>query len=239
MFLSCEKDLHSYDGKSVIYFNEAGRLPTYSGEVIKDSTIMSFSLSTVQDSIVNMVVKIAGAPQDIDRPYILAVNSNSDAVQGLHYDILNTEYSIKRNQMADTVRVKFYRKADMQEKSFLLSFDLLDNAYFSTDMKNKITNVTTNASHSYINYRWYVNDIIKKPSRWIDSYFGIFSRKKLFLLVEILGVDPAYMDTSMAIAEGAAYAKFMQRYLNDQKAAGNIIYEEDGVTAMVMGSAAQ
>jgi hypothetical protein len=46
------------------------------------------------------------------------------------------------------------------------------------------------------------------------------------------------MDTNISIAETLAYGKFMQRYLNEQKAAGNLILDEDG-QPMNMGSAAQ
>jgi hypothetical protein len=91
---------------------------------------------------------------------------------------------------------------------------------------------------NFINYRWFINDIIKKPTRWLDFYLGTFSRKKLNLMVEVLNVDPQYMDTNISIAETLAYGKFMQRYLNEQKAAGNLILDEDG-QPMNMGSAAQ
>lgn len=235
--LSCQKELHKYEGKPAIYFNEAGRLTAFSGEVLRDSTVMSFSLAKAQDSIVNMVVATTGAKQNTDRPYKLVINTNSDAMVGNHYEILNKSFSIKKNQLSDTVKIKFFRKVEMQTKTFLLSFDLLENENFSTEMKYRVL-TATKKKNSLINYRWYINDIIKKPGRWLDAYFGVFTRKKLLLMAEVLGIEPAYLDASVSIAESTAYGKFMQRYLNEQKTAGNTIYEENG-SEMIMGSAVQ
>jgi hypothetical protein len=125
----------------------------------------------------------------------------------------------------------------MQAKDFTLNFDLQENSQFITLMNNKVIN-TAGKKMSFVNYRWFVNDIIKKPGRWLDTYFGTFSRKKLFLMVEVLGADPGKMDTSISIAESLAYGKFMQRYLNDQRIAGNTILEDDG-SIMIMGPSVQ
>src|SRR5690606_24229579 len=100
------------------------------------------------------------------------------------------------------------------------------NEYFSTSMKDKVLNTNTGKIHSFVTYRWFVNDIIKRPGRWLDGYLGTFTRKKLFLMVEVLGIDPAYLDGSVSIPETLAYGKFMQRYLNEQRGAGNTILEE-------------
>jgi hypothetical protein len=237
ILLSCEKELHKYEGKPVIYFNETGRRPAFGGEVLRDSTIMSFSLAKAQDSIVNMIISTMGVKQENDRPYKLVINANSDAVAGNHYEILTKSFVIKKNQLSDTVKIKFFRKADMQSKTFLLSFDLQENENFSPEMKYRVL-TSSNKKISLINYRWFVNDIIKRPGRWLDGYFGVFTRKKLLLMAEVLGIEPAYLDTSVSIAESNAYGKFMQRYLNEQRALGKIVYEEDG-SEMVMGVSVQ
>lgn len=238
LLFSCNKELQKFEDKPIIYFNEAGRSPSYSGEVLTDSTIVSFSLSKAQDSIVNMVVTSIGAPQNQDRPYTMLINPVSNAVAGKHYEILNPNFIIKRNQQADTVKIKFYRIPEMQNGSFLLSFDLQDNEHFAASMRDKVLNKITGKKISYVNYRWYANDIIKRPGRWWDGALGVFTRKKLFLMVDVLGIDPAYLDTTASLSESTAYGKFMQRYLNEQYNTGNIIYEEDG-TIMVMGPSSQ
>lgn len=236
--LSCEKPVNTYSGKDSIYFNEAGRLPAFSGDPIKDSTIVSFSLAKSQDSIVNMIVSTTGASSLADRPYQLVINPVSTAKEGLHYEILNKVFAIKKNQVKDTVKIKFFRKVDMQANTFVLSFDLLDNESFVTYMNNKVINQTTGKKLSYVNYRWFVNDIIKRPARWLDTYLGTFTRKKLFLIVSLLNIEPSYLDTSASIAETVAYGKYLQRYLNEQKLLGNTILEDDG-SIMIMGPSVQ
>ncbi|GGH12627.1 DUF4843 domain-containing protein [Pedobacter zeae] len=238
VLFSCEKELHKYEGEPSIYFNDAARLPAYSGEPIKDSTIVSFSLAKSQDSIINMVITATGPKSDQDRPYKLIVNPSSTAIEGVHYQILSKNFSIKKNKTLDTVKIKFFRKVEMQTTTFLLSFDLQSNENFATNMNNKVINTTTGQKLSFVNYRWLINDIIKKPARWVDGYLGTFSRKKLFLMVSVLGVDPSYLDSSVSIAELAAYGKFMQRYLNEQKVAGNVILEDNG-SEMIMGTSVQ
>jgi hypothetical protein len=235
ILFSCEKELNKYEGKPTVYFYDAGKIPAFSGDNPKDSTIMSFSLAKSQDSIVNMVISVAGAKSDIDRPYKLVINPKSDATAGTHYEILNSSFVIKKNRLADTVKIKFFRRADMQAKTFLLNFDLQENENFATDMKYRIV---SNRQVSLVSYRWFANDIIKKPARWLDTYLGTFTRKKLLLMAEILGIEPAYLDASVSIGEMTAYGKFMQRYLNDQKAAGKTIYEDDG-SEMIMGASVQ
>ncbi|TCC92186.1 DUF4843 domain-containing protein [Pedobacter frigiditerrae] len=236
--ISCKKPLDTYSGENSIYFYDAGRLPVYTGEPIKDSTNISFSLAKSQDSTMNMIIAAIGPVSDKDRPYKLELNPNSTAIAGVHYTILNTSFQIKKNKTLDTVKIKFFRKAEMQTNTFLLSFDLKANENFVTTFNNKIANTTTGRIHSFVTYRWFVNDIIKKPARWLDGYLGVFTRKKLNLMITVLGVDPAYLDTSVSIAETLAYGKFMQRYLNEQRALGNNILEDDG-SVMIMGSSAQ
>jgi len=234
---SCEKGLETYSATPAIYFNDAARLPAYVGEPIKDSTLLSFSLLKEQETIVNMVIAATGAISNVDRPYRLEVNPNSTAIAGQHYELLSSNFSIKKNKTTDTVKIKFFRTPDMQNNQFLLSFDLKANENFNTAMSHKTQNNGT--VHSYINYRWWVDDLAKKPKRWLDAYLGTFSQKKLKLMIDILGADPAYMNTSISIGELVAYGKYMQRYLNEQEAAGNIIYEADNVTKMVMGAYVQ
>jgi hypothetical protein len=235
---SCEKPLNTYEGKDSVYFNESRRFPAFSGEVLKDSSVISFSLVKAQDSLVNMIITTTGAKSTEDRPYKLVVNAASTAKEGVHYEILDKSFTIRKNKLMDTVRIKFLRKTDMQTANMLLSFDLLANESFDTEMKDKVINTTTGKKTSFVNYRWFVNDIIKKPGRWLDSYFGPFTRKKLLLMTTILNIEPAYLDISVSPGESLAYGKYMFRYLNEQKLAGNIILEDDG-SVMVMGSGVQ
>jgi hypothetical protein len=236
--VSCEKDIITYQGKSNIYFNDAGKIPTTTS-TNTDSTVLSFSLVSNTDSVQKLIVATNGAPADIDRPYKIQIDeAASTAIPGVHYEILDEVFAIGKGNVRDTVNIRFIRTKDMQSTSFKLFFDLVANENFSTEMKEKVINATTGKTMSFLKYRFFVNDIVKKPARWLDTYFGTFTRKKLFLICEVFEISPSYLDTSISVSELVAYSKVMQRYLNQQKLQGKTVYEEDG-TEMTMGTSAQ
>lgn len=236
---SCKKqELKTYDGLPSVYFNETNRRLKFQGEVLTDSTVLSFSLAKVKDSVVGLITATLSAPSSEDRTYDLVVDPASTAIAGTHYDNLPKVFTIKKNAVTDTIKIKFFRTTDLQTKGVTLFFDLKSNENFSTPMVDKIINATTKQKISYIKYRYFINDIIKKPGRWLDGYLGKFSRKKLDLITEVLKVDPAYLDTSVQIGETLGYGLYMQRYLNEMRLAGKTVYEDDG-TEMVMGASVQ
>jgi hypothetical protein len=232
--VSCKKQLMTYEGLPDIYFNEPARLPAYSGEVLTDSTVLSFSLSLVKDSAKNIVVAVTGAPVDHDRVYSLTINPASTAIEGTHYAPLPKVLTIKKNKLLDTIPVRFFRSADLRTKTVTLFLDLQANSNFVNQMNNKVLDKLTNKVKSFITYRIYVTDMIKKPKLWYDGYLGVFTQKKLNLIMEVLKITPAYLDVTASLGEQGAYGGYLQRYLNEMKVAGKTIYEDDG-TEMMMG----
>ncbi|MNL27129.1 hypothetical protein D3C87_1486980 [compost metagenome] len=70
---------------------------------------------------------------------------------------------------------------------------------------------------------------------------GAFSRKKLFLMAEVAEIkNLGDLDntTITTIPKTIYYGTFMQRYLNEMKAAGKTIYEDNG-SEMIMGPSVQ
>jgi hypothetical protein len=239
MGVSCKKsDLITYQGQPDIYFNAATKLPDFNGEVITDSTVLSFAYSTATDSTTKIIIGVAGAKAGHDREYKLVVNAASTAIAGKHYEALPATFTIKKNSLKDTVLLKAHRTTDMQAAEPILVLDLQPNENFVTTMTDKIINAAIGKKMSYVTYKIYLNDIVKKPSGWFDFYLGVFSRKKLFLMVDVLSIEPSFFVGSPSLGILGAYGKFMQRYLNDMKASGKTIYEDDG-TEMIMGAGVQ
>ncbi|SMC64822.1 DUF4843 domain-containing protein [Pedobacter africanus] len=237
--VSCKKNnVITYEGKPDIYFNAATKLPDFNGEVISDSTVLSFAYSTATDSVAKIIIGVTGAMANHDRAYNLVVDPRSTAIAGKHYDALPTTFTIKKNKLKDTVLLKTHRTSDMQTAEPLLILNLQPNENFVTAMQDKVLNATTGKKYSYVSYKVYINDIVKKPSGWFDFYLGVFSRKKLFLMVDVLSVEPSFFVGSPSLGILGAYGKYMQRYLNDQKVAGKTVYEDDG-TEMIMGAGVQ
>ncbi|SMO56302.1 DUF4843 domain-containing protein [Solitalea koreensis] len=232
--ISCEKDLMTYEGESNVYFEEAGGAMDV--RLAKDSTGFSFAPIINKDSVVKVVISTVGTPVNYDREYKMEIDPSSTAVLGTHFEFpADQKFVIKKNAIHDTVRVRLIRTPDMLDKELNIIFNLVPNENFNTLFKQRLN--SQNKPVSCITKKLMVTDGLLKPRNWSINYFGNFTKTKMFLVCELCGVTPLYMDT-MSTAEGLFYARTTQRYLNEQAAKGNIIKDEDGKN-MVMGSNAQ
>lgn len=236
----CEKDIKTYDGKPQVYFLYASQPRLTYGDEISDSTIISFAYAPVHitDSVIILPVKATGMIMSTDRSYRLKVNDSSTAKPGKHYEIFKTDLTINAGRLTDTLYIKLLRTPEMLTESFNIYLELEANEHFEVDLVKKRTPAGGTNTVSTIRHRIMVNDILRKPMYWIDGYLGSFSRKKLYLLSEMLEIPIDRLNSTITIPEVMYFGRFMQRYLNEQKAAGNTIKEADG-TDMIMGPSVQ
>lgn len=241
--LSCEKDIKVYDGESNIYFLRSvspDKVNSALFDKVYDSLVVTFAFDPLKnDSLVRIPVSITGKPVNMDRDFNVAVSSLSTAVAGVHYEALPSSFTMHAGQVIDTIPVKLLRTPDMVSNEFTIMLELQPNEHFKTGMIDQVANATTGQKLSHTTFKLKANDVLTKPSRWLDTYMGIFTRKKLLLLSELLDIPvDALNQTTTSISQVIFYAKYMQRYLNEKKAAGETIYEDDG-TEMEMGPSAQ
>lgn len=239
--MACKKELKTYDGLTGIYFAPA--IDTRNAVGV-DSTAMSFTFAKagLKDSVMRLVVRISGNPTERDRVFKLNIHPTSTAVAGQHYEILNPDFMIRAGTVADTLKIKMKRTPDMLTQTFILRLKLEANENFDTPMQDRVVNLVTGKKLSFTTYTFSINDIVKKPQAWIDGYLGTFSRKKLFLLAEVAEIkNIGDLDnfSLTPISKLIYYGTFMQRYLNEMKANGKTIYEEDNTTEMIMGTSVQ
>ncbi|MDF2192828.1 DUF4843 domain-containing protein [Paraflavitalea sp. CAU 1676] len=234
----CEKDIKTFDGKPDVYFQYASQPRQSFNTILVDSTIVSFAYASAayKDSVLVVPIKVSGLVMDYDRPYLIKANDSSTAKAGVHYEIINSDFTIGAGKISDTVYLKLKRIPEMLTQSFNIYLELHPNENFGVGLEKKLA--SANKYVSTIRHRVMVDDILKKPMYWIDGYLGVFSRKKLYLMSEQLDIPIDKLNTTVSVAEVNYYGKFMQRYLNEQKTLGNIIKEDDG-TDMIMGSAVQ
>jgi hypothetical protein len=85
--------------------------------------------------------------------------------------------------------------------------------------------------------------MFQQPKYWYAPYVGTFSRKKVYVMSQVLGLTPQQISdvTSSSTSLGTEnyYGRTVQIYLNQQKAAGTPVYEDDGITLMAMGTLVQ
>lgn len=235
-FTSCnQEEIETYHDTDNIYFSPSVFLIPVNGTVITtDSTGFSFALDkpSIVDRIYKIPIRVQGKLSDVDRKVKVAIDSKSTAVEGTHFK-LPDNIVIGAGKEVDTIEVKVYRTADMKTNSFLLILNLQENESFTTNMKSKVINPLTNKTMSHISYKLTFDDKLSQPPGWFASFLGVFTAKKFFLMCDLMHLDPSMFNQKLgspglSVADIQYYQNFMKRYLADQKAEGNIIYEEDG-----------
>ena len=241
LFASCKKEnISTYSGSTSVYFTN-----NYRNSIDTGTVTFSYSLSDVKDMVIAIPVSVMGLNADMERQIKVVVADSSTAQAGVHYEILPETFKIRPGLLIDTLKIKVYRTADLQVAPVSIVLQLKTNDHFNTDMQNLITNKLTGSSYSFVQYRLMLNDILSKPRYWLVSSMGNFSRKKVYLTAAVLGLQLTDMfdvllnnPSSLAGPSQSYWGRTMQIYLNQQKAAGTPVYDEDG-TLMIMGSSVQ
>jgi len=231
---SCsQEEIKTYKDTDNIYFSRAV-FPLFSTDPVIDSTGFSFGLEnpSVKEKVYKLVVRVQGTVSTVDRKIKVTVDPSSTAILGTHF-ALPENIVLHAGKQVDTIPVTVRRTADMKTKKFTLVLNLEENEFFSTKMQSKVINVITKKTISYIRFKLTVEDQVTQPKGWVAGFFGPFSVKKFFLMCDLMNLDPAIFNMSpggpgLTVSDVQYYQNFMKRYLIDQKASGNTIYEGDG-----------
>ncbi len=220
---SCKEDhLITYDKDDSIYFVQPYRL-VYTGDSL--SLSLGYIPTSVTDTVVKFLVKATGAPTATDRPIKINVNPDAPEEEGKYYSI-TSQPVMHAGRILDTVSIKLLRDPSLKVKEHMIRIQLGENDFFNTAI-----------SSQRLSYRLFISDIAAMPKWWSTSYFGVFSIKKLMLMIELTGIDAA-SNTGLSAENGRYYGLYVQRYLNGMVALGTPIYEDNG-TLMVMGKDVQ
>ncbi|WP_431242513.1 DUF4843 domain-containing protein [Flavobacterium sp. P21] len=235
-FASCDhEEIATYSGVNSVYF-----APSVFGisdgatTTVTDSVGFTFALEkpVIVGKTYNLPIQVQGNSSDVDRKVKVVVDPKSTAIAGTHFEIPQ-DFVIPAGKVVNDLPIKIYRTEDMKKNSFLLILNLEENESFKTEMKSKEINVLTHKRISFITFKLSFDDKLTRPIGWYAPYLGVFTAKKFFLMCDLIHLDPAIFNQKLggpglAIADFMYYQAFMKRYLADQKASGNTIYEEDG-----------
>lgn len=230
---SCKEDhldlYNQQESGASIYFQSA-----YTNYISYFPLSFGYTTSDVQDSIIRIPVAITGNLVDYDRPFALRIDSTT-MQQGVHYDIVGTPM-IRANRAVDTLKIKLYRTADIQEKGVDLFISLVENDNFQTNIPFRYINGTI---YPLLDYHLYLDDIADVPYLWttyvgksyIFSTWGSYSKAKVDLMLKVLQIDPGYFyDSSYAISSQQIlnWGSYMKYWLAAEKAEGRLYYDENG-----------
>lgn len=234
---ACEKELATYSETNGVYFSM-----TEDEERIDTAKVtFAYTPAFMTDTTVLIPVRTLGVVSAEDRKFDLrVVPENTTAVKGQHYEELAASYTIPAGKNIFQLPVTLHRTAEMLTDTFQLQVELMANEHFNQQLQDEIVNAATGQKVSLVRFTIQINDVLSKPLTWWDYMLGIFSRKKLLLISGISGERLADFNdrTIITISKLTFLGKYMQKYLNDEAAKGNVILDEDG-TPMVMGQGAQ
>lgn len=237
VFTSCsQEEIETYKDTDNIYFSTAvfATIVENGAKVLTDSTGFSFGLDnpSITERTYFIPIRVQGKVSNVDRKVKVTVDPSSTAVLGTHFT-LPENIIMRAGKELDTITIKVLRTPDMKTNGRTLILNLEENEFFTTKMQTKVTNVLTQKTMSYVRFKLSFDDKLTQPKGWYVPFLGVFTPKKFFLMCDLMDLEPAMFNQSLgavglAISDVQYYQNFMKRYLADQKASGNTIYEEDG-----------
>ena len=235
LLFACEKNIPTFSGDKAVYFSNTS-----------DSSKITFAYDFPdrKDSIISVRVNIMGPVSDADRAFDLyIIDSLTTAKKDTTYKLLTDPVVVKAGQAFTNLRFKLYRTPDMTTKTYAINMVLRPNDNFTTNYAWEWLVLSKKTTKQLLNYTITVDDIFAKPKVWFDSYHGTFSRAKVYAMTNFFGLS--LIQWTITSGTGAisattwiTYTRVFQRYLNEERARGNEIMDEDG-KPMSMGSLSQ
>ncbi|MDO5977850.1 DUF4843 domain-containing protein [Flavivirga spongiicola] len=237
-FSACEKEEPAlFSGKDVVYFQWAKEGQNGFGSDQVDSLSLSFALElpTVTDSIFNIPVKVHGYTANSDRTIGVRVHEASTAQGSVHFSIPDNVV-IPADSVGGFIPVTVNRTADMKDQPFLLKLQLVSNENFETNLTGTILSSNANRPVSYDEFELLISDILTEPSKWssLAGWLGPFSAKKLYLIAELNDIPVPNYNEFPPFGEFLSHIRVLKQHLEDQKANGTPVLEDDG-SEMIVG----
>lgn len=225
--LGCSSEIMTYEGESGIYFamkridNSVNSDTTYN-----DSSLLPFIVTESADSTFLLKVKIMGPVSHLDRKFIVRLDEQESTVREEDYSPLEPSYTMKAGEIFGVIPITFHRTASLGGQERRMVLELIANEDFALPIT-----LWKNSSTEYVNVTRHtvtVSDKYIQLPGYREPYFGPFSEKKMKLLLEISGMKLSDFNEPFSYTKAKALGQQLDRYLKEQKALGNTIYEDDG-----------
>lgn len=260
LFSSCKEDtIDVYNGETNIYFSlkrwdggsnglsytitdfpveeELYSASWSSIREARDSILVSMALDgTDEGEKVELIpVNVSGNITDYDRK--IEFNIDLQSTTAVPEEDFKAEGLIPAGKRIGAIAVRLNR-VSFRDTTLSMSFNLVPNEHFQTNYRVINRSSSDTSKVDLRSFKLVATSILTPPVRWesfLKNYMGPFSRKKVFLLLEITGgnIEELYAPIP-SIPLMTAWGKTLKNYLLDQKNKGNTIYEEDG-TEMTAG----
>ncbi|WP_294348784.1 DUF4843 domain-containing protein [uncultured Sphingobacterium sp.] len=238
-----EQDLLIYDTEvsgSNIYFLE----PLEQRKDIVRDVSFGYAGASVRDSIIQIPIGISGVPVDKDRTYRVETTEETSMELGVHYEFVDENPMIRANRVTDTLRIRLFRAADIAESKVFLGLHLVANENFGVTLP--FSYVNSQRYYSVLKFGISSDDIAGIPFIWTATtnptnlrtttinYLGAYSKKKVELMIDVLGIDPQLIYTPPLTGNFnqdylPIWSSYMKYWLGKEKAEGRIYYDENNV----------
>lgn len=230
----CKSEIAQYSGTAGVYFAmNAGATSAGTDTMYLETSTLPFIITGSTDSTFKLLVKIMGPVSSHARHVRVEVDPQQTTAMPEDYEPLSNYYTLPAGEVYAAVPIKFYRRASLEGAERILTVRLVANNDFSLPIKmwrNSSTESVNVVSHSIV-----ISDKYVQLPGYSVGYFGPFSEKKMKLLLEIFDMQLSDFNQRLSITVGRTMGQRFDRYLKEQEAKGNTVYEEDG-TKMVAGN---
>ncbi|MCH5719796.1 DUF4843 domain-containing protein [Niabella hibiscisoli] len=245
MLVSCKQDT------LLVFDQEASGANIYFPETVtKNDTVsqlISFGYvgySTI-DSLVRIPIQTTGNPVDHDRLVAYEYDTSNTARENEHF-LYERAPIIRAGRINDTILLRVKRTADMTASQFKLRYKLLANENFNVNLPGRA--LASGRWVPFVYYNIYMDDMAGVSYLWttfagrttVALYFGAYSRKKVDLMLEVLGVSSAIFydpKTGLQVSQLVNWSKYMAWWLKEEENKGKVYYDENGAK-ITMGTSA-
>lgn len=221
LFAACQQDLDTYSGENFIYF-----------DATSDSTFFSYAYvdGDVKSDSMWVWVRISGMVSNQDRAFAMKI-AETNGEPGVDFAPLSDTLQIPAGNTFTAVLVELLRPEHLKTEERYIVLELQENENFKLKYANQPVNSTSDKTYSKIRYKIVFSEIVDTPpAGWDETYFGIFSVKKLDAMCEALNMSRILFNDKTYINPRKEYiaTKMVKLWKENPE------YEEDG-SLMKMG----
>ena len=235
IFWGCDRDEYMvYEDDARLQF---GPTPDkiYTQQSEWEDTVKTFSfLSVDADKMLDTVyfdIYSIGVVSTVERRYELeqvVIDSADNAEPGVHYKAFDDPevsgmYVIPAHSAHAVVPVVVMRDTSLDSREYVLKFRIKENENFKLGDRGK---------------QWrklYLSDVLLRPTRWSDGYFGTYSKVKHRFMMEQTGLkwDDEYLeivlsDVSMGYYWQGKFRELLYAYNHDPENKDVSLKDENG-----------
>ena len=231
--ISCRKSLQTYSGDAGIYFAMSVKSTSQNSDTLySDTTLLPFAATSAQDSTLRIKVKILGEVSKQDRYFTIRTIPEETNLLPEDAQLPPQENILPAGEVFGSLSINFHRSPSLKGNERKLCIELVENADFKLPIQQ-----WRNGSSEYVDvvrHTIIISDKFVQLPGYSEYYFGPFSEKKMKLILEISGKKLSDFNEKLPHVYAKALGQNLDRYLQQQKAKGNPVLEEDG-TPMTSG----